>query len=118
MEYDGKKKEAALMGMGKRFKGFTETVDFGNLKVALEWGSKEIELPFYLYLQKFVMEKYPGSMSPSSYESHVILYDEKNGVKMPYRIYMNNTLEYGGFKFFQSSYDQDEKGTVLSVSRR
>ncbi|WP_456403276.1 cytochrome c biogenesis protein CcsA [Hydrogenimonas sp.] len=116
VEYDGKKREVALMGMGKRFKGFTETVDFGDIKVALEWGSKEIELPFYLHLQKFVMEKYPGSMSPSSYESHVILYDEKNGVKMPYRIYMNNTLEYGGFKFFQSSYDQDEKGTVLSVN--
>ncbi len=116
VDYDGKKKEATLMGMGKRFKGFTENVDFGDIKVALEWGSKEITLPFYLYLDKFVMEKYPGSMSPSSYESHVILYDEKNGVKMPYRIYMNNTLEYGGFKFFQSSYDQDEKGTVLSVN--
>ncbi|WP_457593552.1 cytochrome c biogenesis protein CcsA [Hydrogenimonas sp.] len=116
VEYDGKKKEVALMGMGKRFKGFTETVDFGDIKVALEWGSKEIKLPFYLYLEDFVMEKYPGSMSPSSYESHVILYDKKNGVKMPYRIYMNNTLEYGGFKFFQSSYDQDEKGTVLSVN--
>ena len=116
VDYDGKKKDVALMGMGKRFKGFTENVDFGDVKVALEWGSKEIQLPFYIYLQKFVMEKYPGSMSPSSYESHIILYDEKNGVKMPYRIYMNNTLEYGGFKFFQSSYDQDEKGTVLSVN--
>ncbi len=116
VEYDGRKKEVALMGMGKRFKGFTENVDLGDVKLALEWGSKEIELPFYLYLKKFVMEKYPGSMSPSSYESHVVLYDEKNGVKMPYRIYMNNTLEYGGFKFFQSSYDQDEKGTVLSVN--
>ncbi|MCF6200744.1 MAG: cytochrome c biogenesis protein ResB, partial [Hydrogenimonas sp.] len=116
VEYDGKKREAALMGMGKRFRGFTENVDFGDIKVALEWGSKELTLPFYMYLEDFVMEKYPGSMSPSSYESHVILYDEKNGVKMPYRIYMNNTLEYGGFKFFQSSYDQDEKGTVLSVN--
>ncbi len=116
VEYDGKKREVALMGMGKRFKGFTEKVDFGNVKVSLEWGSKEIELPFYIYLKKFVMEKYPGSMSPSSYESHIILYDEKNGVKMPYNIFMNHPLEYGGFKFFQSSYDQDEKGTVLSVN--
>ncbi len=116
VEYDGKKKEVALMGMGKRFKGFTETVNFGDVKVALEWGSKEIILPFYLYLEDFVMQKYPGSMSPSSYESHVILFDEKNGVKMPYKIYMNHTLEYGGYKFFQSSYDQDEKGTVLSVN--
>ncbi|WP_200762557.1 cytochrome c biogenesis protein CcsA [Nitrosophilus alvini] len=115
-ELDGEKKEVALMGLGRRFKGFTENVNIGDTQISLEWGSKEIELPFYLYLKDFVIEKYPGSMSPSSYESHVILYDEKNGVKMPYRIYMNNTLEYGGFKFFQSSYDQDEKGTILSVN--
>ena len=29
---------------------------------------------------------------------------------------MNNILNYGGFRFFQSSYDKDEKGTVLSVN--
>ncbi|MDQ7056586.1 MAG: hypothetical protein Q9M89_09115 [Persephonella sp.] len=29
---------------------------------------------------------------------------------------MNHTLEYGGYKFFQSSYDPDEKGTILSVN--
>jgi len=29
---------------------------------------------------------------------------------------MNNVLDYGGYRFFQSSYDQDEKGTVLSVN--
>jgi len=32
------------------------------------------------------------------------------------RIFMNNTLLYKGYKFFQSSYDQDEKGTILSVN--
>ena len=29
---------------------------------------------------------------------------------------MNSTLKYGGFQFFQSSYDPDETGTVLSVN--
>jgi ABC-type transport system involved in cytochrome c biogenesis permease subunit len=29
---------------------------------------------------------------------------------------MNNVLDYGGYRFFQSSYDQDEKGTILSVN--
>ncbi|WP_197972112.1 cytochrome c biogenesis protein CcsA [Nitrosophilus labii] len=116
VELDGEKKEVALMGMGRRFKGYSENINIKDTQISLEWGSKELTLPFYLYLKDFVIEKYPGSMSPSSYESHVILYDEKNGVKMPYRIYMNHTLEYGGFKFFQSSYDQDEKGTILSVN--
>ena len=29
---------------------------------------------------------------------------------------MNNILDYGGYRFFQSSYDQDEMGTYLSVN--
>jgi cytochrome c-type biogenesis protein CcsB len=33
------------------------------------------------------------------------------------RIFMNNILNYHGYRFFQSSYDMDEKGTVLSVNR-
>ena len=35
---------------------------------------------------------------------------------MPYRIFMNNILEHRGYRFFQSSYDQDEQGTILSVN--
>ncbi len=30
---------------------------------------------------------------------------------------MNNVLDYGGYRFFQSSYDQDEQGTILSVNK-
>ena len=31
-------------------------------------------------------------------------------------IFMNNILKYKGYRFYQSSYDQDEKGTILSVN--
>jgi cytochrome c-type biogenesis protein CcsB len=62
------------------------------------------------------MDKYPGSMSPSSYESHLVLVDLKGNKNEAIRIFMNNPLEYGGFKFFQSSFDRDEMGTVLSVN--
>ncbi len=116
VEYKDQKRVVPLMGMGQRFKGYESNVKFDDIDVTLEWGSKELYLPFSLYLKDFVMDKYAGSMSPSSYESHVILIDEKNGIKKPYEIYMNHTLTYGGYKFFQSSYDQDEKGTVLSVN--
>jgi cytochrome c-type biogenesis protein CcsB len=46
----------------------------------------------------------------------VVLIDEAEGVERDVRIFMNNTLLYKGYKFFQSSYDQDEKGTILSVN--
>ena len=35
---------------------------------------------------------------------------------MDYRIFMNNILDYRGYRFFQSSFDKDEKGTYLSVN--
>jgi cytochrome c-type biogenesis protein CcsB len=86
----------------------------GNLKLA--YGAEKIMLPFRLHLKDFQLERYPGSQSPSSYASEVVIIDEDEGVERDVRIFMNNTLVYKGYKFFQSSYDQDEKGTVLSVN--
>ena len=116
VEYKGKTQEVVLMGNGKRYKGYTENLKIDDTEISLEWGSKIIDLPFYLKLRDFVLVKYPGSMSPSSYESHVTLIDKKNNVEEDHRIYMNNILDYGGYLFFQSSYDKDEKGTILSVN--
>ncbi|MFA5455445.1 MAG: cytochrome c biogenesis protein CcsA [Sulfurimonas sp.] len=117
VEYNGEKREVTLLGKGKRYQGFTEVLALNDgTELTLEWGAKILELPFALKLNDFVMLKYPGSMSPSSYESYITLLDEKNGVKEDHKIFMNNVLDYGGFLFFQSSYDKDEGGTVLSVN--
>ncbi|WP_457621617.1 cytochrome c biogenesis protein CcsA [Persephonella sp.] len=116
VEYDGQKKEAVLLGRGGSTPGIPTDMQIGDLKVTLVWGATVIKLPFQIYLEDFVLEKYPGSNKASSYESHVIVIDERNGLRMPYRIYMNHPLTYGGYKFFQMSYDPDEKGTVLSVN--
>lgn len=90
--------------------------ELGGYRLAVGYGARIVRLPFYLKLVDFQLERYPGSMSPSSYASEVILIDPKNNVRMPYRIYMNHVLDYQGYRFFQSSYDMDEKGTVLSVN--
>ncbi len=84
--------------------------------VSLAYGPRPIELPFELHLRDFILDRYPGSNSPSSFASEVILIDTENGIEKPYRIFMNNILKYRGFRFFQSSYDTDEKGTILSVN--
>ncbi len=94
----------------------TVEVSLANATLKLAYGAKPIHLPFRLYLKDFQLERYPGSESPSSYASEVVLIDEAEGVERDVRIFMNNTLLYKGFKFFQSSYDQDEKGTILSVN--
>ena len=84
--------------------------------VYLTYGSKPLTVPFGIRLNDFQLDRYPGSMSPSSYASEVTVIDKVNDVEFDYRIFMNSTLQYGGFQFFQSSYDPDESGTVLSVN--
>lgn len=83
-------------------------------EVAISYGAKIIRLPFSIYLKDFQLDRYPGSMSPSSFASEVILHD--GPTEMPFRIFMNNILKYKGYRFFQSSYDTDEQGTILSVN--
>ena len=97
--------------------GEAKTATLGNVTVDVAYGSIERSLPFSIQLNDFQLERYPGSMSPASYASEVTLIDQANGVKMPYRIYMNHILDYKQYRFFQSSFDQDEMGTVLSVNR-
>ena len=96
--------------------GSKDTYSNDKSTIELSYGSKEIFLPFEITLNKFVLERYPGSNSPSSYMSKVTLIDNEQKVEKPYSIYMNHILKYQGFRFFQSSYDNDEKGTILSVS--
>jgi cytochrome c-type biogenesis protein CcsB len=94
----------------------TISVPLGNGNLRLAYGSVPIHVPFSIYLKDFQLERYPGSNSPSSFASDVVLLDESIGLKQDMRIYMNNTLNYKGYKFFQSSYDTDEGGTILSVN--
>ena len=111
------KTEKTISIFGKEtYKGTSKLFSLGNYNFDISYGSKEIKLPFSLTLNKFVLERYPGSMSPSSYESYITLNDTVNNFKQDYKIYMNNVLAYKGFRFYQSSFDQDEQGTVLSVN--
>ncbi|MEY8760062.1 cytochrome c biogenesis protein CcsA [Chryseobacterium tongliaoense] len=89
-------------------------VTMDGLNIMVGFGPKVYNTPFALKLDDFVMETYPGSSSPSAYESHVKIID--GGKETPYKIYMNNVLNHGGYRFFQASFDPDRMGTVLSVN--
>lgn len=86
----------------------------GNL-FKFTYGPQKIQLPFSLKLNKFELKRYPGSKSPSSYASYVKVID--NSKQFDYRIYMNNVLDYAGYRFYQSSYDNDELGTILTINK-
>ena len=99
---------------GKGYVNAKNQLTINGLNIFIGYGSKFIELPFKIRLNDFILDRYPGSHSPASFASEVTLID---GNKVEdYRIFMNNVLDYKGYRFFQSSYDQDEKGTILSVN--
>lgn len=84
-----------------------------------QWSSTEgfrQKLPFSLQLKEFSIEYYPGTDDPSDYISKVVLSDGRNNTETEYTISMNNILKYDGYRFYQSSYDDDLHGSVLAVS--
>ncbi|CDN33089.1 Putative cytochrome C-type biogenesis protein [Mucinivorans hirudinis] len=69
------------------------------------------QTPFSVTLDDFRLVRYPGSGSPSSFESDVTI-DGRH-----HKIFMNNILYHSGYRLYQSSYDHDERGTILSVNQ-
>lgn len=78
--------------------------------------AREIQLPFGLALEKFHMDKIPGTERPASFESFVKIKGENEGA----HIFMNHPLKRDGYTFYQASYLQDEEGkfhSILSVNK-
>ena len=116
IKYMGMTSEVFVPGLAK-LKGEPVQGSMGNLDYSITYGSREIQLPFSLFLKDFEVERYPGSNSPSSFVSEVVLIDSDLGIQEEHRIFMNNVLKHRGYRFYQASYDNDEMGTILSVNK-
>ncbi len=111
---DGKEQELTLMG-SKGAQGEPKVIKMGNLEFTLSYGSKTYALPFSIKLNDFIGKKQPGTEKTyAAFESKVTVID--SNAKKDVRIYMNHVLDHKGYRFFQASFDPDEKGTILSVS--
>ena len=71
-------------------------------------------LPFSIRLDDFKLVRYPGSHSPSSFESFLTIHTEEG--ERSEHIYMNKVIYEQGYRLYQSSYDADEQGTILTVN--
>ena len=87
-----------------------------DASLSVSYGAKPVFLPFSIKLYDFIIENYPGTSNPATYTSDVQLIDNRKNLKEDHSIYMNNILDYEGYRFFQSSFDRDELGTYLSVN--
>ena len=110
------KNESKILGLlgAKGIANDPKKISLAGLDFQLTYGSLENKLPFEIKLNDFIAEKYPGTeKSYSSFMSRVTVIDDET---FDYDIYMNHILNHSGYRFFQASFDPDEKGTVLSVN--
>ena len=108
--------ESKILGLlgAKGIANDPKKISLAGLDFQLTYGSLENKLPFEIKLNDFIAEKYPGTeKSYSSFMSRVTVIDDET---FDYDIYMNHILNHSGYRFFQASFDPDEKGTVLSVN--
>ncbi|WKK67285.1 cytochrome c biogenesis protein [Lutimonas zeaxanthinifaciens] len=113
---NGKAHKAHLIYDTTKYIQKFQEFNFDGLAIEMAYGPQPFEMPFALQLENFTLGKYPGSDFPSSSESEVLLIDDRINVREPHLIYKNNVLDYDGYRFFQTSYDDDEKGTILTVN--
>ncbi len=112
---NGETKKVEILG-GKGVIRNAVKTEIGGLQVYLSYGSKEYELPFSITLNDFIADKYPGTINNYSAFKSKVTVNKSETEFYDYDIYMNNILNEQGYRFFQASFDGDEKGTILSVN--
>ena len=117
IKVENENKEIRLFG-GKYARQGPSQFTLNDLNFRIDYGPKLLTTPFYIKLNDFQLDKYPGSESASAFASEITVTNEKESESFDYRIFMNHILDYKGFKFFQASYDisGDVEQTHLSVN--
>lgn len=89
------------------------TVIIDGKKAKIELTKDNLLLPFEITLNRFQMNKNPGTNMPASYESFVTVFSKDGPQK--HHIFMNNPLKMDGLTFYQASYSQDKNGNYSST---
>ena len=94
---------------------------------------KEVALPFSITLDSFGVKYHDGTAAPADYESYLTLNDESRAFSKdsgneksrsthdaPYstkgHVSMNNIFTYRGIRFYQSSFSEDMRGSVITLN--
>lgn len=79
-----------------------------------EQGMQEENLPFSLCLQKFEAKMHDGTNAVADYSSKFTVIDGDD--KSEGEVSMNNIYSHRSYRLYQSSYDEDGKGSVLAIN--
>ena len=71
------------------------------------------KFPFSISLHGFEVTHYAGTETPMDFTSTIVIYDNE---RIEGTVSMNSIFKHRGYRFYQSGYDNDERGTFLAVS--
>lgn len=97
------------------FEGQAESLASQGKRYLIRYGREVVDLPFSISLQKFKIGKDPGTEKAASYESQVVVKDPETELSKRALISMNEPLQYGGYTFYQASYQMEEGKPPISI---
>lgn len=71
------------------------------------------KFPFSISLHDFEVTRYADTDTPMDFVSTIVIYDNE---RIEGTVSMNNIFKHRGYRFYQSGYDNNERGTFLAVS--
>lgn len=98
--------------------GESAVLQVGDRRVELGYFRKRVILPFAVRLDRFTIDRYEGSMNPSSYSSQVTVIDGRQSAadqKSAALISMNEPLKVEGFTLYQASYEEGMPRPTVSI---
>lgn len=109
--------ETANLGtwlISERF-GQAQTVETPEKSYLIELRKRRYYTAYTLFLKDFRFDRYLGTEIPKNYSSAMHLLDPRTNEERDVLVYMNHPLRYEGKTYYQASFGQDEKTSVLQV---
>ena len=91
---------------GEKARLYTEQSSDGDMRTAT--------LPFSVTLNDFNIKNYEGTTTHSDYASHLTFATDEGSINET--VSMNNIAVVEGYRFYQTSFDQDMRGSILTVT--
>ena len=91
---------------GEKARLYTEQSSNGDMRTAT--------LPFSVMLNDFNIKNYEGTTTHSDYASHLTFSTDEGSTDET--VSMNNIAVVEGYRFYQTSFDRDMKGSILTVT--
>ena len=110
---------AKIEGRMALWEGEESAVFQESLRPGADGAPQMLQLPFSVHLDEFEIDYYQGTRRPAMFRSRVTVHDPQSGAQFPASIEMNRELSYGGYRLFQTAYNEtpERDQTILTVSR-